>query len=31
VLKKSLTPENFGELLSVNDLHNLFADLMRLE
>jgi putative heme-binding domain-containing protein len=31
VLKKSLMPENFGELLTVNELHNLFAYLMTLE
>jgi putative heme-binding domain-containing protein len=31
VLKKSLMPENFGELLTVKDLHDLFAYLMTLE
>jgi len=31
VLKKSLMPENFGELLSVKELHDLFAYLMTLE
>ena len=31
VLKKSLMPENFAELLSVKDLHDLFAYLMTLE
>jgi putative heme-binding domain-containing protein len=31
VMKKSLMPENFGELLTVKDLHDLFAYLMTLE
>jgi polar amino acid transport system substrate-binding protein len=31
VLKKSLMPENFGELLTVRELHDLFAYLMTLE
>ncbi len=31
VLKKSLMPENFGELLTVKELHDLFAFLMTLE
>jgi putative heme-binding domain-containing protein len=31
VLKKSLMPENFGELLTVKELHDLFAYLMTLE
>ncbi len=31
VMKKSLMPENFGELLSVKDLHDIFAYLMTLE
>jgi putative heme-binding domain-containing protein len=31
VLKKSLMPENFAELLSVKELHDLFAYLMTLE
>jgi putative heme-binding domain-containing protein len=31
VLKHSLMPENFGELMTVNELHNLFAFLMTLE
>ena len=31
VLKQSLMPANFGELLSVKDLHDLFAYLMTLE
>jgi putative heme-binding domain-containing protein len=31
VLKKSLMPENFGALLTVNELHNLFAYLMTLD
>ncbi len=30
-MKKSLMPENFGELLTVKDLHDLFAYLMSLE
>jgi putative heme-binding domain-containing protein len=30
-LKKSLMPENFGELLTVKELHDLFAYLMTLE
>ena len=31
VLKKSLMPENFAELLTVKELHDLFAYLMTLE
>ena len=31
VMKKSLMPENFGELLTVKELHDLFAYLMTLE
>jgi len=31
VMKKSLMPENFAELLTVKDLHDLFAYLMSLE
>ena len=31
VLKKSLMPENFGELLTVKELHDLFAYLVTLE
>jgi putative heme-binding domain-containing protein len=31
VMKKSLMPENFAELLTVKDLHDLFAYLMTLE
>jgi putative heme-binding domain-containing protein len=31
VLKKSLMPENFGELLTVKELHDLFAYLISLE
>jgi putative heme-binding domain-containing protein len=31
VLKQSLMPENFGELLTVKELHDLFAYLMTLE
>ena len=30
-LKKSLMPENFGDLLSVKELHDLFAYLMSLQ
>jgi hypothetical protein len=29
-MKKSLMPENFGELLTVKELHDLFAYLMSL-
>jgi putative heme-binding domain-containing protein len=31
VLKKSLMPENFAEILTVKELHDLFAFLMSLE
>lgn len=31
VMKKSLMPENFGEVLTVKELHDLFAYLMTLE
>ena len=31
VMKKSLMPENFGELLTVKELHDLFAYLVKLE
>jgi putative heme-binding domain-containing protein len=31
VMKKSLMPENFGEVMTVKDLHDLFAYLMTLE
>jgi putative heme-binding domain-containing protein len=31
VMKKSLMPENFGELLTVKELHDLFAYMMTLE
>ena len=31
VLKKSLMPENFGEVLTVKELHDLFAYLTTLE
>ena len=31
VMKKSLMPDNFAELLTVKDLHDLFAYLMTLE
>ncbi len=31
VMKKSLMPENFAELLTVKELHDLFAYLMTLE
>ena len=30
-MKKSLMPENFAELLTVKELHDLFAYLMTLE